>query len=756
VEAWVLVDKSVVSKVFGISGGDGLVFRQGGLGHIDLREHSIPLSLEVLGTALGGVEDQLEEMDSLGFYVATEWGNLDSVSRSLSEARSLHREGRFIESYVACRRGYIDVSQIEARLVSMRGDASLSVYSILVFLTFASTTVAFLFSDRGVTKALGSVGLTVLVHGTLYAIYPGSSMVPFDRFVGVGVASALVSLAVAFLVPRLLKGRGRDGHLPVRNLIVPIFSMAKRDLLRRRLRFVFTLVSITVLVMSFVSLTSFSEGYGLVVKRVSGGSSFNGVLLRAPEYTRLEPVSIALEGVEVEWLEQQPEVVDVALKAENLPMLNPAFSIDGTGLYGLIGLDPGSEGAVPPLEGVMVEGGLPSVGGVAISEGLSRGLGVGLGGEVELSGVALRVEGVFDDEGVMGLREVDGGPFLPRKLVNLNPEGELPHIVVETCEPREAAMVHIETALRMPLVGVSRIVMPVSEGYDVGVFAERLALERGYQAWSASADGVFVARLGSYLEGKGLPLLVPWAIVVLNVVVTMLNSMFERRRDIHILSSVGLNPAQIAAIFVAEASIIGLAGGGLGYLGGLGVYRVMGAVGLTLQVRQKVSAFWSLASIGIANSAILMGALAALRGSVVITPSLMRRWRIDVGDKGVFEPYRMTIPVRLLPEEMDDFTEFVIQALRGLEDHPVRRTSSIKRFDLADGGIRVDFVYRTEGAAAGNFYTKNSLSIDRVEGGGVEVRLVSYGDQEWVHTTGSLVRLFMMRWSTLPRRHEGV
>jgi hypothetical protein len=65
-------------------------------------------------------------------------------------------------------------------------------------------------------------------------------------------------------------------------------------------------------------------------------------------------------------------------------------------------------------------------------------------------------------------------------------------------------------------------------------------------------------------------------------------------------------------------------------------------------------------------------------------------------------------------------------------------------------------VYRTEGAAAGNFYTKNSLSIDRVEGGGVEVRLVSYGDQEWVHTTGSLVRLFMMRWSTLPRRHEGV
>ena len=92
------------------------------------------------------------------------------------------------------------------------------------------------------------------------------------------------------------------------------------------------------------------------------------------------------------------------------------------------------------------------------------------------------------------------------------------------------------------------------------------------------------------MEGEGLPLIIPWAIVVLNVVVTMLNSLFERRREINILSSVGLNPAEIASIFVAEASIMGFIAGGLGYLLGLSFYRLMPLLGLTLEVQQKVSA----------------------------------------------------------------------------------------------------------------------------------------------------------------------
>ncbi len=228
----------------------------------------------------------------------------------------------------------------------------------------------------------------------------------------------------------------------------------------------------------------------------------------------------------------------------------------------------------------------------------------------------------------------------------------------------------------------------------------------------------------------------------------MLNSMYERRREIHILSSVGLNPAQIAAIFVAEASIIGLTAGGMGYLTGLGVYKGLGALGLALEVRQKVSSFWSLASIGIAMTAVLMGALSALKSSVVITPSLRRRWKIEEAEKKIFEPYEIVIPVRLLPEDVDGFVEFMVRGLRELEGDAVRTTSSIKLFEKTEETeVRVEFVYKAVGAVTSNFYTKNSLLIERPTDGEVVVRLTSFGEKEWVHTTGSLVRMLAMRWS---------
>jgi hypothetical protein len=323
---------------------------------------------------------------------------------------------------------------------------------------------------------------------------------------------------------------------------------------------------------------------------------------------------------------------------------------------------------------------------------------------------------------------------------------------VELCEPSEYVIVHISDALSVTLVGISRVAIKVDDGVDARSFAERLALERGYAAWSASAEGLYTAHLGVYFEGKGLPLMVPWAIVVLNVVVTMLNSMFERRREIHILSSVGLNPAQISAIFVAEASIIGLTAGGLGYLGGLGIYKGMALIGLSLEVRQKVSAFWSLASIGIAMTAVLMGAFASLKSSVVITPSLMRRWRIE-DQGGGFEAIEIPIPVRLLREEVDGFVAYVVGALRDLEGDPIKTTSSIKVFDAEGEDVKIEFIYKAPTSTIGNFYTRNTLLIERDgENGEVAVRLMSFGDYNWAHTVGSLVRMIVVRWSTSKQR----
>jgi hypothetical protein len=330
--------------------------------------------------------------------------------------------------------------------------------------------------------------------------------------------------------------------------------------------------------------------------------------------------------------------------------------------------------------------------------------------------------------------------------------GEKPQIVIESCSPTEYVIVHYSNALKLALTGITRIAVNVEPTYDAVAFAERLVLERGYLAWSSSPEGIHLASLGTFFEGKGMPLLVPWVIVVLNVVLTMLNSMFERREEIHILSSVGLNPAQIAAIFMSEAAIVGFTAGGLGYLGGLGVYKGLAFFGLALEVRQKVSAVWSLASIGIAMTAVLMGAFVALRSSIVITPSLMRRWRIEKRDPRLYESYEMKVPVRFTHEEMGGYTDFVLEALRRLENNDLRVTSSIKTKDLEDGGIKIEFVYKSPGLAAENFYTKNTLLIENNAKEEMTVALQSSADREWARVVGSLIRMISMQWSTTEKR----
>ena len=132
--------------------------------------------------------------------------------------------------------------------------------------------------------------------------------------------------------------------------------------------------------------------------------------------------------------------------------------------------------------------------------------------------------------------------------------------------------------------------------------------------------------MGSYIIAKGSSIIIPWVIVILSVITTTLNSVYEQKKEIAIFSSIGLNPSHIINMFAAEALIIGFIGGSIGYLLGLGSYKIMSILSVVPEVHAKISALWSLASISVSIITVLAGAMVALRSSVIVTPSLVRRW----------------------------------------------------------------------------------------------------------------------------------
>jgi hypothetical protein len=377
---------------------------------------------------------------------------------------------------------------------------------------------------------------------------------------------------------------------------------------------------------------------------------------------------------------------------------------------------------------------------------LADELEVEIGDTLLLDGSSLKVQGILEDSLVRRLKDLDGRDYLPDKWVNNAPEGEPPIYAIETCNPEEVLFTTVNTALKFQATGVIRSGIALKDESDPNIFAERLALERGFLTWAASVEGIWSYRLGNYFEGKGLSITIPWMIVVLNVVITMLNSMYERRGEISILSAVGLNPAQISAIFVAEATVTAFLAGGIGYLAGLGVYKLMAVLSLGVQVHQKVSAVWSLAAIGLSIFAVLTGAFAALRSSVVITPSLMRRWKINREKLSLNDPIEVIIPLKLEVGEVEDFTEFMIQKLEGIRDHPTKNTSSIKLTKL-DDQTQIKFVYKSAQATAGNFYTTNTLIVKPIDSQTFSVVLSSLGNPEWIHDLGTLIRMYVIEYS---------
>ncbi len=728
-ERWFLVDDITSST-------------RGGISYIDVRLYNIPLSQSITSETLEQLSTQLTKMDQYGFYLAKQETALSNGIKYVEDAESFYNSGDFDASFGSLKRGYLLFTHTNTELLNMFREARLSVYLLIAFLTVASLITGYLLIDGFVKQIVADM----LVLGTslvfFYYTYPGSRTIPLTNFILSSAGFLIAFIGIGSLFPRVFTGGGIDGRVNTRNLISPIFNIAKRSLRRRRVRFLLTFISIALLVMSFVTLTSFSEGYGLITGESPPKAGWTGIYIREGTWSPEEPTFIIVDDVELNWITGQPETDLISLKAENTPLRSSMFEIEGQPILGVIGVT-NNELAFIDLEDTLVEGSLPSENGIMISESLSEITQLEIRDTLTQGSVEYLIDGIFDDEVFRRLKDLDGTPYISNKWVNVSPEGETPTWVLEESEPNEVLIMNTQQAVRFPTVGIQRIAIKINPEYNATGFAERLALERGYLAWANTLESYTNYRLGNYFQGKGATLIIPWVIVVLNVIVTMLNSLFERRNEIEILSSVGLNPAQVSSIFVAEAAITGFIAGGLGYLAGLGFYKALALLNIGLQVHQKVSAVWSFAAIGLAISAVITGAFAALQNSVVITPSLMRRWRLDRTNGGFQEPWRIDIPIKLEPAEVSNYLDFVESKLRVYEDHQTHVTSSIKRKENT-----LDFVYKSYHTTTGNFYTKNTLRVFPLESGDYGAILESLGETEWVHVAGSLVRRITMDYST--------
>ena len=306
---------------------------------------------------------------------------------------------------------------------------------------------------------------------------------------------------------------------------------------------------------------------------------------------------------------------------------------------------------------------------VVISSKTAERAGVSAGDTVEMFGSSFTVAAVAPHRDMLTITGLNGQRYAPidyLRYEQLHADRELIQEKIDEAEAAETAADVTSAAMaekfrslspdQFAIIRASRaaefdatlraVIFGPRDPGDTMALADELASQIHRPVY-ANTDGRVVlcaaAELTS-LTGLGnvaVPLIIS-ALIILN---TMMNCVYERRREIGILMSVGLAPAHVGALFVAEAAAYGTIGVVGGYIIGQGLGTVASTYGLIPGIHLNFSSSAVLyTQVAIMVVVLLSSLWPAYMATKIAAPGSESSWKLpppDGDDLHVALPFTM-------------------------------------------------------------------------------------------------------------------
>jgi len=363
---------TVVGKTgyFKLSQGESL--------HYDIRESNMFFNFENVKALWDSSLSLLEDTEDAGFLVNVERQDLLNAYKMTMESLFLSKAESYDESFAKLRNAYILTTGSMERLQGLVQISSQSALLLLFVFVFVASASAYLITERTTsldilaTRGRFSISINLLTAVALYALlvisfyasFPGCRLVPQEIFIGTSIISLIVGQAFVAFSPRLLSEKTSElRSIQFRSAMITAFSMACRNLRRRKMRTILSLTNIAILVFGFITFTSISPGYGLVTQPLRPSLPVDALLVRDEPVDSDNPF-VPLPASFLPWLESQPNVTVISPKAENTPIsflaepLDYLYSRAGASMrvYGILGIMPSLEPNLTLLNRTVVEG----------------------------------------------------------------------------------------------------------------------------------------------------------------------------------------------------------------------------------------------------------------------------------------------------------------------------------------------------------------------------------------------------------------
>lgn len=458
---------------------------------------------------------------------------------------------------------------------------------------------------------------------------------------------------------------GRRGHRQVRRTGAMMASVALglAHLRRRPMRTGLTCGTLVLLTFSVLSFTSIRSTLRANWVQVDGAATYAGALVRMPGWQPMEMSALAL-------LRDRFGSERTAPRAwMGVPSLAQCFRLErddrrAASVQGIAGLTAQEAYLTRPQEGLVAGRWLASgeQDACLLPEPVADSLGIGA---AQLGQARVRLFGeVFTAVGILSPQALERTDLNNEPLTPLDPEAQKPaeSEVGTDARGRTPVFAHLPGSATMvvPFVALMRWERArlASVALDLGgldAASARAELERLSEVLDldlfAGLEGrrFLVNTVGvASVAGVG-SLLVPLAIAALIVLNTMLGAVYERTPEIGTLNAVGLAPAHVSGLFVAEAVAFGVIGAVLGYLLGQMTAQLAGRLGWLQGLELNYSSLAAAFTLGLVLVLVVASSLypARLAGRLC-TPGIERRWR-PPAPQG--QRLRMRLPFSLAQRE---------------------------------------------------------------------------------------------------------
>ncbi|TKB06323.1 FtsX-like permease family protein [Desulforhopalus sp. IMCC35007] len=570
-------------------------------------------------------------------------------------------------------------------------------FYIALFVPFAFVMERFLFSFANIYKRIVAFSaILILLITIIYNVHPAfelaySPMVVILAFFIIAL-SFMVTLIIFFRFEdemELLQRRAshkRPEEISRWKAFTAAFFLGVSNLRRRRIRTILTCTTLIILTFTIMSFTTIKSNQQQVRLPFQTNAPYQGLLLNKVNRQSLPPqatdilvtsmASISRPAPRV-WLESNDPS-----KPVSIPLKNGSIELDA---HGLIGLD-ANESYVTGLDRLLTSGRWFTDADrttIILEEQMAANLGLSKGNsqEVELWGSPFTVIGTFNAESFDKTLDLDGEPLTPV----IFPEEAAVEMTEEELEAMESgddlrsfqsryqhipagqiAIIPARTLLAAGGVLKNIAVRPKDPG-SIRTIATELTDRFNLAIFTGEKDGVWLYNISDTMNYSGVPnIIIPLLISILIVLNTMISSVYERKGEIAVYTSVGLAPSHVAFLFVAEAMALAVISVVLGYLVAQVSAAILSATSLWAGITVNYSSMAGVAAMILVIMVVLISVIYPSRVAARIAiPDVNRTFKLP---KPVDNTITVTLPFLMKFREHDSIGGFIHSYLTSHRD----------------------------------------------------------------------------------------